>query len=150
VVLVLLWRGRREPFASLCGFRFRLRLGRLLDFFSAFVFASHVCKCATKGPLGGRQKAGYQAKGCCRSCKKRRTLPRRSGQYPLPTGHTGLLPMPACEHFVDSSARFGYSGILARCCAWGLCVFTRTRLVDALVGCFWDRLEQAFGYRIRV
>jgi hypothetical protein len=24
--------------------------------------------------------------------------------------------------FVDSGARFGYSGILARCCAWGLCV----------------------------
>jgi len=46
---VLLRRGRRESFASLRGFRFRLWLGRLLDFFSTFVFASHGCKCATKG-----------------------------------------------------------------------------------------------------
>ena len=52
----------------------------------------------------------------------------------------------AARLFVDSGAGFGYSELLARCCAWGLCggvpiegsssngVFelTRTRLVDAL------------------
>ena len=47
--------------------------------------------------------------------------------------------------FIDSGARFGYSGILARCCAWGLCLAAGflsmegafsplTRLVDALEG----------------
>jgi hypothetical protein len=51
--------------------------------------------------------------------------------------------------FVDSGPRFGYSGVLARCCAWGLCVcrgpqsaglcrwgdlLTRTQLVEALEG----------------
>ena len=49
----LLWRGWRKHFAALRGFGFRLRLGSLLNFFSAFVFASHVCKCATNAPLGG-------------------------------------------------------------------------------------------------
>jgi hypothetical protein len=53
-MVLLRRRGRREPFTSLSGFRFRLRLGRLLDFFPAFVFASHVCKCATTGGMGGR------------------------------------------------------------------------------------------------
>jgi hypothetical protein len=33
---------------------------------------------------------------------------------------------------IDSWAGFGYSEILARCCAWSLCVLTRTRLVDGL------------------
>jgi hypothetical protein len=47
----LLGRGRGKPFAPLRGFWLWLRLGRLLDFFSAFVFASHVCKCATKEAL---------------------------------------------------------------------------------------------------
>ena len=36
--------------------------------------------------------------------------------------------------FVDSGAGITYSGVLARCCAWGLCVFTRTRLVETLEG----------------
>jgi hypothetical protein len=46
--MVLLGRGRGEALATLGGFGLWLRLGRLLDFFSAFIFASHVCKCATK------------------------------------------------------------------------------------------------------
>ena len=36
--------------------------------------------------------------------------------------------------FVDSGGQIEYSGILARCCAWGLCVLTRTRLAKALRG----------------
>jgi len=36
--------------------------------------------------------------------------------------------------FVDSAPGITYSGVLARCCAWGLCVFTRTRLVETLEG----------------
>jgi hypothetical protein len=46
--LILLGRSRRESFSALRGFWFWLRLGSLLDFFSAFIFASHDCKCATK------------------------------------------------------------------------------------------------------
>jgi len=38
---VLLGWGWREHFALLAGLRLGLRLGRLLDFFSAFIFASH-------------------------------------------------------------------------------------------------------------
>ena len=48
--------------------------------------------------------------------------------------------------FVDSQPRIGYSGDLARCCAWSLCVVTRTRLVDAPGG---GRLEQATGCSMR-
>jgi hypothetical protein len=40
----------------------------------------------------------------------------------------------SAQVFVDSCGGFGYSESLARCCAWGLCVFTRTRLDDALKG----------------
>ncbi len=47
-VELLLGRGRSKSFAPLRGFGLWLRFGRLLDFFSAFVFASHTCKCATK------------------------------------------------------------------------------------------------------
>ena len=48
--------------------------------------------------------------------------------------------------FIDSGPQFGYSEDLARCCAWGLCVLTRTRLVESLaVHVNWDRLEQATG-----
>lgn len=46
--MILLGRGRGEALATLGGFGLWLRLGRLFDFFSAFIFASHVCKCATK------------------------------------------------------------------------------------------------------
>jgi len=42
----------------------------------------------------------------------------------------GLAKLRLCLAFVDSEAGFGYSGVLARCCAWGLCVLTRTRLVN--------------------
>ncbi len=35
---------------------------------------------------------------------------------------------------VDSASRIKYSGLLARCCAWGLWVFNRTRLVDSPMG----------------
>ena len=49
-MLLFRWR-RSEALASLRGFGLGLRLGRLLDFFSTFVFASHVCKCATKEGL---------------------------------------------------------------------------------------------------
>jgi len=44
--------------------------------------------------------------------------------------------------FVDSGGSLKYSEDLARCCAWGLCVLTRTQLVDAPGG---DSLEQATG-----
>ena len=37
----LLRRGRGEPFAFAARFRLGLGFGRLLDFFSAFIFASH-------------------------------------------------------------------------------------------------------------
>jgi hypothetical protein len=57
VVPVLLWRGRRETFASLGRFRLWFGFRRLLHFFSAFVFASHKCKCATKGLPEESQKA---------------------------------------------------------------------------------------------
>ena len=40
--------GRSEHFAFAARFNLGLWFGRLLDFFSAFIFASHVCKCATK------------------------------------------------------------------------------------------------------
>jgi len=43
---------------------------------------------------------------------------------------SGLANLWICLAFVDSEAGFGYSGVLARCCAWGLCVLTRTRLVN--------------------
>jgi hypothetical protein len=49
-------RDRGKSFAPLRGFWLWLRLGRLLDFFSAFVFASHICQCATKGEQVGRTK----------------------------------------------------------------------------------------------
>jgi len=38
-------RGWGEPFALAAGFRFRLGLRGFLDFFLAFIFASHACKC---------------------------------------------------------------------------------------------------------
>ena len=59
MVRALLWRGRGEPFASLAGLRLWFGLGRLLRFFSAFVFASHGCKCAIKGLPGGRQRGKF-------------------------------------------------------------------------------------------
>jgi len=40
--------------------------------------------------------------------------------------------LPAHADFVDSGPQFGYSEVLARCCAWGLCVFTLTRPTDGL------------------
>ncbi len=40
---------------------------------------------------------------------------------------------------VDSGAGIGYSGLLARCCAWGLCVCTRTGWTMPLVGVGWSR-----------
>jgi hypothetical protein len=116
-MVLLRRRGRREPFASLGGFRFRLRLGRLLDFFPAFVFASHVCKCATKGQLGERQKAEFHS---------------------------------SARLFVDSGAQFRYSEILARCCAWGLCVFTRTCWLMPWIDVPWGWPEQDVGCWIRV
>jgi hypothetical protein len=59
--ILLRRRGRCESFASLRGFWLGLWFGRLLDFFSTFVFASHGCKCATKGRVRGRVK-GYSAR----------------------------------------------------------------------------------------
>ena len=56
---MLLWRSRSEPFASLRGFRLGLRFGCLLDFFPAFVFASHDFKFATRG------RPGESSKGEC-------------------------------------------------------------------------------------
>ena len=58
-----------------------------------------------------------------------------------------LAPMSAMggfstQLFVDSDPQFGYSEDLARCCAWGLCVFTRTILMDIPEG---DSSEQAKG-----
>ena len=41
--VILFRRGRGKPFAPLGGFGLWLRFGRLLDFFPAFVFASHGC-----------------------------------------------------------------------------------------------------------
>jgi hypothetical protein len=57
--LILLWRNRGEPFASLAGLRFWFGLGCFLDFFSAFVFASHECKCAIKGLPGERHGVNF-------------------------------------------------------------------------------------------
>ena len=45
-------RGGAEPFALATRLRFWLGFGRLLDFFLAFVFASHTCKCDTKEAQG--------------------------------------------------------------------------------------------------
>jgi len=45
-----------EPFALAAGLWFGFGLRRLLDFFSAFVFASHGDQCATKGGQGERAK----------------------------------------------------------------------------------------------
>jgi hypothetical protein len=50
----LFGRSWSEALATLRGLWLWLRLGRLLDFFSTFVFASHICKCATKGALEER------------------------------------------------------------------------------------------------
>ena len=56
---VLLRRSRDEPFAFAAGFRLRLGFRRFLDFFSSFVFASHGCKCATKGGGEERQNLSF-------------------------------------------------------------------------------------------
>ena len=50
-------RGWGEPFAFAAGFWFRLGLRSFLDFFLAFVFASHACKCDTTGVRRGRLNA---------------------------------------------------------------------------------------------
>jgi len=44
---------------------------------------------------------------------------------------------------VDSGAGFGYSGLLARCCAWGLCECTRTGWLMPLMGVGWSRPRAA-------
>jgi hypothetical protein len=49
----------------------------------------------------------------------------------------------ALRVFVDSQPRFGYSGDLARCCAWGLCVATRTGWTMPLLGVGWSRPSAA-------
>ena len=41
---------------------------------------------------------------------------------------------PKAGSFVDLGLIFQYSRILARCCAWGLSVFTRTHLAAAQAG----------------
>jgi hypothetical protein len=70
------------------------------------------------------------------------------GQINKKISCAGLVRRPAnllIRVFIDSWARFGYSGILARCCAWGLCLAAGflpmegafsplTRLVNALEG----------------
>ncbi len=83
---------------------------------------------------------------------RRRDLGVPGNHRQWPDGHHAASLL-----FVDSESGFGYSGDLARCCAWGLCVgvsndgFRRwgvhpDRLVDSPDGV---RLEQATGCWMR-
>ena len=87
--LALLRWGRGISFAFLAGLRLWLRFGCLLDFFSAFVFASHGCKCAIKGRPGERQRGNFSFKF---QFLNRIQTPVRHSEFPLtPGSDSGIL-----------------------------------------------------------
>jgi hypothetical protein len=78
----LLRRWGREPFASLRE-RLWLRFGCFLDFFSAFIFVSHVISVPQKGHLGKGQKRGCQCRAIGIAEAEKR---HRRQQSPGPSG----------------------------------------------------------------
>jgi hypothetical protein len=88
----------------------------------------HTGSCTTNYEFSPHQ-AGWQPGSGANRAERKEVAPlfaagmRRLADSPRP------FPL-----FVDSEPHLQYSGDLARCCAWGLCVHTRTRLVGALEG----------------
>ena len=76
VRIVAAWLARHEdePLALAAGFRFWLRFGRFLDFFLAFVFASHATKHDTKGFGRERLNADYRCLIWCPIPRLRRAI----------------------------------------------------------------------------
>ena len=61
-------------------------------------------------------------------------------QKKLPT--LPLLPRFLVFHFVDSDAQIAYSGVLVRCCAWGLWKLIQTGQPNSSVGAAWSRRKR--------
>jgi hypothetical protein len=66
---------------------------------------------------------GHDCPSFLRSAKQRQKQFASAGGL---TRRLGCIDPGEPRLFVDSAPGFGYSGDLARCCAWGLCVCTRT------------------------